>query len=380
MPRLFRTVTRKFFIVANLVVVALFLAACANPYLQPGKWWPFALLGLAFPFLLVINTTFLLSWILVRSKWGLLSLISLIAGYRNIEALIAFNYYAEPFKVEKADSTIRVLSWNVLSFDEQTRDIKRSTTYRKEMFEFISSQSPDVLCFQEYMEPHTKKFYSNVRDIEKLGYPYHFIVGDYARKNGTFQVGVAIFSKFPIVDSFRMQYPGPRSLRAAESLIHADIQAYGRRVRVYTTHLQSVLFQKKDLRSLEIIKKAEDSMMEASKSVVRKLLRGYQFRGQQALIVARELDASPYPEIICGDFNDIPNSFTYFTVRGDRKDAFVEKGAGIGRTFQNISPTLRIDYIMADKQFDVLQFKRFVIPYSDHFPLIADLKLRPEMK
>lgn len=379
MPRFFRTVTKKFLIIANLVFAAFFLAACANAFLHPAEWWMLAILGFAFPFFLVFNLFFFLFWLLLRSRWALLSLFVLVLGYSNIRALIGMNYNEPPFRVQKADSTIRVLSWNVLSFDEQTRDYKRSTTFRKEMFAFIKEQDPDVLCFQEYLEPNTKKFYSNVKDLELLGYPYHYTVGDYARPNNTFQVGVAIFSKYPMVDSFRIQYPGPKSLRAAESLIHADIKAYGKRIRIYTTHLQSILFKKQDYRSFEIIKNAEDSMVEASKSLVKKFRQGYTFRGDQVEIVRRELDGSPYPEIICGDFNDIPNSYTYFTVKGDRKDAFIEKGSGISRTFQNLSPTLRIDFIMVDKRFEVTQFKRFQLPYSDHFPIIADLKITKEI-
>ncbi len=44
----------------------------------------------------------------------------------------------------------------------------------------------------------------------------------------------------------------------------------------------------------------------------------------------RESWIKPYPEIICGDFNDVPNSFTYFTIKGPRQDAFLEKGAKFG--------------------------------------------------
>ena len=48
-------------------------------------------------------------------------------------------------------------------------------------------------------------------------------------------------------------------------------------------------------------------------------------------------------------------SYTYFTVRGDMQDAFLKKGFGIGRTFSALSPTLRIDYIFADKNFKINQ-------------------------
>jgi endonuclease/exonuclease/phosphatase family metal-dependent hydrolase len=92
-------------------------------------------------------------------------------------------------------------------------------------------------------------------------------------------------------------------------------------------------------------------------------------------LVRQELDASPHPNIICGDFNDVPNSYTYFHIRGNMQDAFIQKGFGIGRSYVNLSPTLRIDYILASPEFTVLQCKRFNLPYSDHHPIVADLQL-----
>jgi endonuclease/exonuclease/phosphatase family metal-dependent hydrolase len=55
------------------------------------------------------------------------------------------------------------------------------------------------------------------------------------------------------------------------------------------------------------------------------------------------------------------------------KNAFAEKGTGIGRTFYGISPTLRIDQIFVDPHFTVEQYLRIKKKLSDHFPIIADL-------
>ena len=73
--------------------------------------------------------------------------------------------------------------------------------------------------------------------------------------------------------------------------------------------------------------------------------------GYQADTVRKQLDASPYPLVICGDFNDVPNSYTYFHIRGKLQDAFIAKCFGIGRTYMHISPTLRIDYILPSDEF-----------------------------
>jgi endonuclease/exonuclease/phosphatase family metal-dependent hydrolase len=108
---------------------------------------------------------------------------------------------------------------------------------------------------------------------------------------------------------------------------------------------------------------------------VAKLKRGIVIRSIQADIIEEVRNNSPYPVLFTGDLNDVPNSYTYFKVRGELRDAFLEKGYGLGRTFRGLSPTLRIDYIFSDSRFSVAQFKREKKNYSDHYMLVADLQL-----
>ena len=69
----------------------------------------------------------------------------------------------------------------------------------------------------------------------------------------------------------------------------------------------------------------------------------FSFRGQQADYVQDLIGNSPFPQVICGDFNDVPNSYTYFKMRGERRDAFLEKGIGLGKTYtSNYSALLRL--------------------------------------
>lgn len=378
MARFVRIYTKRFFIVVNLIIANLFLIACANAWLHPAKWWFFSLLGLGFPLLLIFVFGFLVFWALLRSKWFVVSAIALILALPNIRAFWGLHFFSS-FKPEKKEKTIRIMHWNVEWFNETTKKDNLTKEYRKKMLEFIKEQNADILCFQEFFEPNKKAWnFSNVKDIIALSYPYFYRAIDYGQPGGRFEAGPAIFSRYPIVDTMRVRFQGPANLRAAESLIAADIQTGERRIRVYTTHLQSVLFQKPDYRNLEIIKSADDSIISASKSIVKKLRRGYSLRAGQADVVRHLLDSCPYPEIITGDFNDVPNSYTYFHIKGNRQDVFIRKGSGIGRTFSRISPTLRIDYILADKKFDVLQYKRFLLPYSDHYPILADLTIPDE--
>jgi endonuclease/exonuclease/phosphatase family metal-dependent hydrolase len=372
-----RKFTKRICIIANIVVVLLFLLACANTFLHPAKWWLISLLGLIFPLLLLLVTGFGIFWLFFYSRrLSFISLAALLLGWQNIDTFFAFNF-PRKFVEPKPVNALRILTWNVRRWDEFISKKPGASGHRIKMLDFVQEHDADILCFQEFFEPHNAKgFNENIAYIQQsLHYPYYFFSHDYKGANGMYETGVIIFSRYPIVHSDQIKYDSKDSLRASESLILVDLNVNGKTIRVFTTHLQSVLFRNKDFRDFEIIRNVEDSMIEASKSIAKKLKRAYSLRGGQADLVRAQLDKSPYPVIICGDFNDVPNSYSYFRIRGNRQDAFVEKGFGIGRTYVHLSPTLRIDYILADKQFKVFQACKFPLPYSDHYPVVADLQL-----
>ena len=119
----------------------------------------------------------------------------------------------------------------------------------------------------------------------------------------------------------------------------------------------------------------EANAIKESKNIISKFKRGFLRRQLQAEKIRTEIDKSPYPVIVTGDFNDVPNSYAYHTIGKGLNNAFAEKGSGLGRTFSGISPVLRIDNIFADKKMDVLQFQLIKKKLSDHFPILADLQM-----
>jgi endonuclease/exonuclease/phosphatase family metal-dependent hydrolase len=225
---------------------------------------------------------------------------------------------------------------------------------------------------QEFFHSKDSIYYDNITQVMKeLGFPYYYYAWD---NDGYLQwVGQIIFSKLPIVDSGMIRFLKPA---IPESLIHADVVFNKDTIRIYTTHLQSVQFKKADFERIEQIKKTEGEVVENSKNIFSKLKRGFIRRSDQAGIVKETVSNSPYPYILTGDFNDVPNSYTYFTIRGDNlKDAFLETSFGIGRTYSYIAPTLRIDYIFTTPDFSIRQFNRVVKEYGDHYMLVADVQL-----
>lgn len=366
-----RLFTKRFFIYLNIIVVFFFLLSCLVPYLNPQKWWFISFLGLAFPFLLIIVMVFMAGWfIILRPRLAVISGLALLLGIKSISVLIAFHRPGS-FEIKKDPKKIRVVSWNVARFIELKRNTNKGSQTRLKMLELIKKQDADVLCLQEFHTSIDSSYYNNINAVKELGYPYFFFSFDEDGDNHYYSS--IIFSRFPIIDSGLVRYPRPT---LPDALIHADINVNGDTLRFYTTHLQSLQFSNKDYEKMSEIKEMDDSLLSNSKTIFSKLKRGVSYRSIQADIISQVLDNNPHPVIFCADLNDIPNSYTYFKVKGDMQDVFLKKGFGIGRTFTGLSPTLRIDYILTDKRFDISQFTRVTKKLSDHYMLVADLELK----
>jgi endonuclease/exonuclease/phosphatase family metal-dependent hydrolase len=371
----FRVFTRRILVILNAGVVLLFLLACLAPYFDPQTLWFISFLGLMFPFLLLGILGFLGWWLFIKPKYAWISTIALILGLYSISVFISFHFPTR-FDTEKNPKAIRIATWNVARFIEMKRNNNKGSQTRLKMMEQIRQENADILCMQEFFHSYDSAWYANLDYIrDKLNYPYFFYSHDIdGDKHFT---GSVIFSRYPIIDSGIIRYPRPT---LPEALIHADIRVNNRIIRVYTTHLQSVQLGKSDYQKIEKIKEGDEGFVQDSKTIFSKLRKSIANRKIQTDIIRQVLGDSPYPVVFCADLNDVPNSYTYFKVKGRMQDAFLRKGSGIGRTFSAISPTLRIDYIFTDDHFRISQFKRIVRRYSDHYMLMADIELKASIR
>ncbi|MFT4092199.1 MAG: endonuclease/exonuclease/phosphatase family protein [Niabella sp.] len=367
---IFARISSRVLFVINIFVVSGFLLACLNPYINPQSWPLFSLISLAFPFLLLLLIFFLIWWLFFKRKWALLSAIALILGGAAITDFFAFKFY-NWFKEPKQEGCIRVATWNVARFIEMVKNNNMGSQTRYKMLRQIKNVNADILCFQEFSSSVNPDWYNNIVAVNKgLGYPYYYFSHD-VDGDRLFN-GSVIFSRFPIIDTGMVRYPRPT---LPEALVFTDIKINNKLIRVYTTHLQSNQFRKEDLSKIQELKGARGNILGNARYILSKLSIAIKHRSIQADMTRDIINNSPNPVIFCGDMNDVPNSYTYKTIKGDMKDAFLQKGFGIGRTYTSLSPTLRIDYIFADDHFSINQCKRITTRYSDHYMVVADIKL-----
>ena len=371
MPSRFRLFTKRFFIYFHIVVTFLFLLSCLVPFLNPQKWWWITFLGLGFPILLALVIFFMFFWLVLKPRFAWISVVALLFALKNIFVFFAFNKSGS-FNYKKETGDIRVASWNVARFVEMKRNNNKGSQTRLKMMDLIKEQDADILCFQEFFHSNDSAWYQNINYIsENFHYPYWFYSHDI--DGDQHFTGTIIFSRYPIIDSGLVRYPRPT---LPEALMHVDVKMKEDTIRVLSTHLQSLQLGRDDYARIDELKRVGDSLFDNSKTILSKLKHGASLRSIQADVVKQLIADSPYPVLFAGDLNDVPNSYTYFAVKGDLQDAFLKKGFGIGRSFNGLSPTLRIDYIFADNHFKIRQFNRLVRTLSDHYMLVADVKLK----
>jgi endonuclease/exonuclease/phosphatase family metal-dependent hydrolase len=187
--------------------------------------------------------------------------------------------------------------------------------------------------------------------------------------------GLIIFSRYPIVNRQKISF---LSKGYNNFFQFVDIVKNNDTIRVFNIHLQSLKFNRTNRDYIDNPTFENSDDMEQSKNILAKFKWAFTKRKIQTYYVSAAIKQSPYPVIVCGDFNDVPNSYAYQKIGDGLQNCFVEKGYGIGRTFSDIAPTLRIDNIFVARAFTVDQFSRINKLLSDHFPIITDVLLNKE--
>ncbi len=351
----------------NGIVMLLLLASYLAPYVSPQVFWPVAFLGLAYPVLLLANIIFIFYWLIFFKLKFVFSLAVIVIGFKYVPYFIQLNSK----KTTDYSNSIRLMSFNVKNMGAfGGKKIEESDKF----FEVLQKIDPDVLCFQEFRNegttidgPTYKKLFKTLKTF------YHY--NTYFDAKGFYRGHeVVVFSRFPIIDSGEVEHESGIS----NFTIFTDIVAHGDTVRIINTHLKSIHFEAPDYNAVKNIEIDNDSSVVKYSNITHKLKTAFIERAKQAELVRDFIDNSPYKIILCGDFNDSPTSYAFRTVKGNMKDAFVEAGSGLGRTYVGQMPSFRIDQMMFDPTFKGYNYYAKAFDFSDHKMVSATIKLRTD--
>ncbi len=352
----------------NILLAVSLLLAYLAPFISPSVFWPVAFFGLAFPYILILNLIFVVYWLFRWKRAIFISLISILAGIYHINNYIPiFQKSANLTGEQTTGQDLKVLSYNVRAFN--LYDWLNDPNTNKGIFNFIRSEHPDIICLQEFYTGRNSEF--SPERISNLfrETPYQHVHYSYQTGKNT-GYGIATFSRFPIKEKGKIQFENSGNLA-----IFTDIDINGNLIRVYNNHLQSIKLKSNNYAFIDSLKlKYNEQQMREIQEISGKIKKAFITRSKQAERVSEHISTSPFPVIVCGDFNDTPVSYTYRKMRRDLNDAFVTAGKGLGTTYLGWPP-FRIDYIFYSKEFTAMEFEKVEAKLSDHYPILVRLKL-----
>ena len=355
-------------IILNIISVVGLLITGYSYVLSPINWPYLSLMGYFFPVFLFTNGLFLALWVFVNWRYLIIPVFGFIAAYQPLSLYCPF--FTSSSSVDEASEyssqmKLTILSYNTCDWGKYDKTIENG---KENTIEYIASQKPDIVCLQESMlDGKTLEIIKDYMPEMK----YHTSI----RNNDKNGVVLSFLSKYPIDKEKNLEIPSKSNAAGA---IWVDVN--GKQLLVINCHLETQSFSIREKEGFSRLvhgvangEVERDSMKSGSKFYLKKLSLSAQKRAPQAEKVSEFVKENlGTSAIICGDFNDIPLSYTHHIISDGLTDCYQERGKGFGFSYCHNAMRVRIDHILCTP--DINPIKCWVdndIKLSDHYPIIS---------
>ena len=358
----------KFLVFLNALAVFFLLLSYLAPYVNPASFWPIAFAGLAYPFILLFNLLCVVFWLFRKPVFAVPSVVAILVGWNVLTSFVGFRESTAIEVPKSSPDFVRIMTYNVHSFKKF--GFQNEETIRDQILTIIRKEQPDVICFQEFFTRNRGK-YNFKKLIKEILHTeqYYF---EPATDNGFEAIGLAIFSKFPIVKKGSIRFD---EMQRGNEAIYADVRFQKKTFRIYNVHLQSIKFQPEDYEYLHQTQEDIQTDMSSWRRIGGRLKRAFIKRSKQVALFKKHTSNCKTPYLLAGDFNDTPVSYTAHQMADGLVNTFKVKGSGLGVTYNGDFPNFQIDYILATPNFGVRNYRIIDKKLSDHFAVRADLEL-----
>lgn len=314
------------------------------------------ILALVIPVLYSINVLFLLSWLLFTrtKKYALISLLPILL------CCFIFNRFYNLTAKESSEGDFSVMTYNIKSFTPYHSFYTKDSMdkFKAKNYALIDSIQPDILCLQEFSE--------RGKEIRKK-FKHHIL--NFGLKHKWYRPTM-ILTNFPIVNHFSIDFEG----YYANNLV-ADLKIGNDTIRVFNIHMESLSLSSHHMN--QINSKDTKVVKKVANHYYKNLNNGFLQHQKQIDKIMNEVKKSPYPVILCGDFNNTPFSYEYNQCLSILQDSYLEVGKGIVDTYHNVPFPTRIDHIFLSKYFTVNQYTTINnTKISDHYPVKVTFSLK----
>jgi len=325
---------RLILLIAHLGLLFLLTGVLLNAYIPPKVFPWFNLLSLGFPLLIIGYVLLTFFWIF---SWKKRAFVFMFLGLFFLNPVKRWVNYS-PDKKEIAN--LKVLTFN----------IKGGKLGYDKIKEYIDQQNADIVFLQEFGDG--KLSLNNLEGTKKTNV-------------------IKLYTKYKIINRKELLEVTDNDFFVAHSE-QFDIEIEGKVYRLINAHLESFKFEKSMVKLNGNTKKDEEKL----KDIIRRLFPTFKIHQEQVETIRKSIDESPYPVILAGDLNSVPNSYEYYHLGKNLNDAFFETGKGSGTSFHDYKYPLRIDFIFTSPSIKAVTYKvDRSVKLSDHFPVISTFRL-----
>lgn len=355
-----RKTVKIFFLLYAFLVFLLTLVGGCNVFIRPDYFPLAALTGIFYPILLILDLINILIFLVNKQyRLVLILLLPFLSIFWHLPAL----FHTTKNSGLSDKQGLRLMTYNVEQLGYYNWNFNK--IIRDSIILSITNENCDIVCMQEFfhsqsgrfpVEPYFDKYYQN----KFLAYNASIFT--------TEKFGYAIYSKFPVCDTASFFFEG-----TTNGFTVGDIQTNIGIIRVINCHLESFRFyQEHFLLHKDPQKWHPKRIYKYIRNLNIRLAQGYKKRVIQTEALIQQALNSPYPVIICGDFNDVPFSYIYYRLKKYFSDAWVETGKGSQVTYPGLLWGHRIDYVFYAGKIKPIQCQVKALPFSDHYPVICN--------
>ncbi|HCZ37607.1 MAG TPA: hypothetical protein DHV26_16930, partial [Cytophagales bacterium] len=325
--------------IASMIILT--LISYISLRIPPHIFWPATFLSYSFPILIIANVALFIHAFIQKKQSVIIWLFLFILGIPCLLQSFQINLS------KNTTGTTRVTSYNANLL--RKRHIRGE--FSTEIINWILKDTSAIKCFQEFNTNTAQQEFNVEEKLNNLGYE-SFLFKAYTDVHR--KPGMAIFSKYQIVNS-GIIWQDQRTINAG---IFADLKINNTIIRVYNVHLSSMN-----------LKARPAGIFGKINYIYNQLKSGSIKRSKQLHVLLNHMKNSPYPYLVCGDFNETPFSYVYSSMRSELTNSFEKRGNGFGFTLNQKPYFLRIDHQFFSEEFKLQKFTvDRGVGGSDHFP------------
>lgn len=347
-------------ILSPLLFLLTIMASYAG-YVNPQLWAFPSVLALTLPYVATLSIIVTAVWLLRRKIiMSALGIVTILICLPTLGQIFPLHFQK---KAEKGEKTFSIMTWNVFhTWDQEPHDPDGNRS-----IDYILGCGADIVCLQEliYLDKREIANFTKAKadSLNKI-YPY--------TGKTPFTSDVKVLSKYPIKCLSKTPLD-ENGMKRRFFIFELDVE--GRKLHLAVVHLMSFGLSEQDREIIEHIrgmKSAKESTKTFKTSVYSKLKAAFRLRAQNAVALREATEGISGPLIVCGDFNDVPGSWAYRTIRADDfKDAYVQTAFWPTFTYNAHLFYFHIDHILYRGPLEALTWKRGDIRSSDHYPQMA---------